>query len=265
MAFTESQTLEIESSHADCVNKLSWLLLSYVNRSYRSDKGREYGVHGFGRRLKTIKWCLIDVFETVPPEEDNPSSYALDRANSLIHSFTINVFGALDNLAHIWVNENDIRDANGRLLSGRQVGFSKDHREFWKSLPIELRAWVSDSTEWYRYLSDYRHALAHRIPPYLVPRLLSNEDAVKWKELDLEKLKTLGECDLERHEAIRNEQDLIGKYNPVMTHSFEEGAKPVLYHPQLICDALTIHEIGQKFLECLPPHDTGHEFNPVPR
>jgi hypothetical protein len=255
MAFTDSQISEMKGSHSDCVSKLSWLLLSYVNSSYRSDKGREYGVHGFGRRLKSIQWCLGDVFDTIPLEEENPSPSALNRANSLIHSFTINVFGALDNLAHIWVNENDVRDENGRLLSGRKVGFSKEHREFWKSLPIGLKSCVSSSAEWYLYLSNFRHALAHRIPPYLVPRIFSNDDANKWKELDTAKLHALREYDFDRHEEISDEQDRIGKYDPLMTHSFEEGARPVLYHPQLICDALTIHEIGQKFLECLPAPD----------
>ena len=51
--------------------------------------------------------CIERVFEILPPEQDErPSDRILFGATVFIQSFVMNIFGALDNLAWIWVSEN---------------------------------------------------------------------------------------------------------------------------------------------------------------
>ena len=45
------------------------------------------------------------------------------------------------------------------------------------------------------------------------------------------------------------EQEKLAVFNPIMTHSFEEEAKIVVFHAQLIADFNTIEELGRKMLE----------------
>ena len=252
IVYSSEQLEQMYDSFHDCVEKLIKLMLAYVMRGYITERGREFGVHGLARRIKTIEYGLRDVFEIIPPESKQPSMRELSRANSITHSILVNVFGSLDNIAHLWVHENHVRDADGNLLVKTEVGLAKHHKKVLSSLPSELRSYVETLEDWHRYLSDYRHALAHRIPPYLVPRTLTDADRELWRSMEKDKLEAIEGYDFERHDAISQEQDLLGTYNPLMMHSFIEGARPVRFHGQIICDALTVHELGERFLEHLP-------------
>ena len=252
MVYSEDQMREMSAAFDDCVGKLQDLMIAYAARKYLTDRGREFGVHGFGRRIKSIEYGLRDVFEIVPPEEGRPNFRALNRANAIVQSVTINVFGAIENLAHTWVHERDIRDTKGRLLTGRNVGLGENHSDIYSTIPDEIKDCLSGMKEWQAYLRDYRHALAHRIPPYLVPKTLTDDDAKRWDELEGEKLYALKNYDFDRQEKISREQEFLGTYDPLMTHSYSENSLPVRFHPQLICDALTIHLLGEQFLRHLP-------------
>ncbi|WP_147367186.1 hypothetical protein [Aurantiacibacter xanthus] len=252
MAYDVQQIQEMEDSLEDCIEKLQSLLIAYASRNYRTERGRELAVHGFSRRIKTVEYGIRTVFDILPLHEENPSIQSLNTANCIIQSIMINVFGALENLSQIWVHESDVRGKKGNLLSGRQIGLSPNHSQFRSSLPDDLNEYVSNLAEWYDYLSQYRHALAHRIPPYLVPRTFSDIDAKEYRKVDAEMLAALKNYDFDQHLQLSRHQDSIGSYSALMMHSYSEGAVPIFFHPQLICDALTIHQAGERFLLYLP-------------
>jgi hypothetical protein len=68
------------------------------------EQGAEYARHGYMRRLGTIKRCIENVFTLIPPQADEiPDRNVLHDAQINIQSFFANVYGAIDNLAGVWV------------------------------------------------------------------------------------------------------------------------------------------------------------------
>src|ERR1700693_5825704 len=68
----------------------------FYKRTYRSDRGREYAVQGFCRRLDELRRAVDYVFTLVPPElEDIPDTDDVVTATMFIQSSFINVSGCL--------------------------------------------------------------------------------------------------------------------------------------------------------------------------
>jgi len=55
--------------------------------------------------------------------------------------------------------------------------------------------------------------------------------------------------DFVEHDRLSAEQKALVEFRPYMTHSFEEKADIVVFHPQLIADFNTIEELGREMLE----------------
>jgi len=85
--------------------------------------------------------------------------------------------------------------------------------------------------------------LAHRIPPYVPPATLNDEQCLNFKKLDQEIERSLKEGKFERASELQDEQEKLGKSNPLFVHSFSEKAKLVYLHPQLIADFSTVEEL----------------------
>jgi hypothetical protein len=82
---------------------------SYVLSPYKTERGKEYATHGYVRRFKMMNHCVERVFQLLPPEEDSsPEEDVLLDATVCVQSFVMNVFGALDNLAWVWVSEKPL-------------------------------------------------------------------------------------------------------------------------------------------------------------
>src|SRR5262249_35232990 len=89
----------------------------YCSRSYRSERAREYAVHGFCRRLGMLLRAVDRVFEILPPElEDIPEREDVEDATIAIQSFVLNTFGCFDNLLWVWVFEKDVKEKDGSDL-----------------------------------------------------------------------------------------------------------------------------------------------------
>ena len=54
--------------------------------------------------------------------------------------------------------------------------------------------------------------------------------------------------DFDRIEALYNEQERLGRANPLFVHSFAEGAKPLYLHAQVLTDFSTIEELVKVFV-----------------
>jgi len=97
-------------------------------------------------------------------------------------------------------------------------------------------------------LEDYRHALAHRVPLYIPPKQLNNEDADEWNRLENELSEAIRRRDFKGWDKIFAKQAALGTFEPIMMHSYGEGARPVFFHSQMVCDLATVVEIGEKML-----------------
>ena len=87
--------------------------------------------------------CVERVFELLPPEQDAlpEQDFLIDRT-ICIQAFVMNVFGALDNLAWIWVSEKPL--AVDRI----EIGLGPKCKAVRASFSPEMRDYLSKNQNW---------------------------------------------------------------------------------------------------------------------
>ncbi len=245
MYFSKKNLQHIEKEYQTIYDKYMKLLEAYIYRSYRNARAQEHAHHGFSRRLKTLVRCIDKVFEILPPDrEDLPTQEKLSDANINLQAFIFNVFGCVENLAWIWVCEKNLTKDDGSPLPNEWVSLRK--KKVRKSFSPEFLEYLDKLDEWFDHLENFRHAVAHRIPLYVPPCVITDDKEAAYQDLAKRKTDALTRGALEDYDRLSAEQDALGVFMPVMTHSFEEGARQVVFHPQMLADFNTINELGWK-------------------
>lgn len=109
----------------------------------------------------------------MPPERtDNPSMEELTDAVIYIQAFIFNAFACLDNFAWIWVCERRLTQDDGTPILDTKVGLGKKNKIICNSLPSDLRKHLKSLDAWFGHLDSFHHALAHRIPLCIPPRVV---------------------------------------------------------------------------------------------
>jgi hypothetical protein len=163
-----------------------------------------------------------------------------------IQAFIFNAFGCLDNFAWIWVCEKQLTQDDGTPILDTWVGLGKKNRTVRASLPADLRTYLKSLDAWFDDLENFRHALAHRIPLYIPPKVVSRQDANTYKLLGKRKAKALKRGLLDKAAALAAAQDALVRFEPVMMHSPQDKSKRIVLHPRLLSDFGIIAEIGWK-------------------
>jgi hypothetical protein len=142
-----------------------------LRHTFQKERAKEFARDGLARRLSVLVRCIINAFEIIPPASTGlPTNAALSDAEIQVQAFLINVFGCLDNLAWIWVEERNVKNPkNGKALAPASVGLRRKNEIVMDSLDTDVRAYLEGIEEWFEYLEYYRHALAHQIPLYIPP------------------------------------------------------------------------------------------------
>lgn len=223
----------------------------FLKREFREERAKEFAHHGFVRRLKILARCIENVFALIPPEQEEPvDSEVRSDAEINIQASVFNVFAAADNLAWIWVVEKAVRQDDGSELPDTWIGLRRVNRRVRASLPQALRDYVASVDEWFDMVDNYRHALAHRIPLYIPPYNVDPANEAAYQALDAAKNEALfTHHNIEEHDRLRATQRQMEFFRPWMLHSIAEGARPLVFHPQLLANFNTIEEMGRKFLD----------------
>lgn len=249
MYFSEDKLEQLLRAYSEIDKKYQSLLEMYAFRPFRNEQAAEFARHGFMRRVKTLTRCIHNVYRICPPNRDKKLS--TDELSDLainLQSFVFNIFGCLENLAWVWVKEKDIRNSKGEPLVDFQIGFGGKYKFVRESLSDDFKRFLDDLREWFSQMENFRHALAHRIPLYVPPYIVNNEEAVKEQELERSRREALKRHDFDEYERLTDELEGIGKFVPWMTHSFSEKSRQVVFHAQIIADWNTVVEISERFL-----------------
>lgn len=250
MFFTEDVLLKIRSEHDAVHKKRMELLEAYLTHPYTNAKAQEYAQHGFSRRLRIIERCIYNTFMILPPEKDNlPEQEDLLDATINIQSFVFNAFGCIDNLAWIWVSEKGITKIDGSPIPKGFVGLGKKNKLVRRSFSPEFLEHLKTRDDWFDHLENFRHALGHRIPLYIPPYGVREDKKASYQKLEDRMREALAHRDIAEHARLSALQKALCVFKPCMTHSFEENAKFVVFHAQLLADFNKIEELGQKMLE----------------
>lgn len=246
MTYTDDQVREFHQALDTWLNREDALIVEFFARDFRCSSTNELVKHGLGRRLASLKHCIKRTFEILPPSNPDPDDMVLMDTTIYLQTFVTNTYGAIDNLARIWCIEANLCGTNGKSLHDSKIGLTPTHEIVRESLSQPFQTYLGNTNAWFAYLKNYRHALAHRIPLYIPPRQLSDADVVEYRRIEQKMLEV--RRDYERYGKLQIQQGRLGVFNPVMMHSYGEGAKPVLMHPQMICDFATVVEIGELML-----------------
>lgn len=251
MQFTDEQIKELTDAFEDWRYRLDDVTTAFMARPYRTEKGREYANHGIGRRLQMLEHTSARIFELLPPEIEDPDRDALMDAAAFLHAFMINVYGVIDNLAHVWCAEVPITSKTGGRLAPMQIGLLSKQMAVRNSLPPDLQQYLVDCDNWFEHLKGYRDALAHRVPLYIPRRQLEPDELAEFNRIAALWNDAIIARDRAQAALWQNELDKIGSFGALYTHSINEGAKPVLLHHQIVCDLATVVEIAERMIVAL--------------
>lgn len=230
------------------------LKLGTFQQNLKDEKAREYILHGVGRRLKTLIQCIDNIFNIFAINRiEHLSKEELSNLSINLHAFFINVSGVFDNLGWVFVYEKNLfgRRRDGKV-ERHGVGLFKDDTQ--KHISDTLRDYLQSDrmTTWYEdYTKNYRDSLAHRIPLYVPPSILTKEQSEDFNtiESEIQKLDLSDEDDIYKWGELQDKQRSLGVASHYFAHSTREDGQPVLFHAQIISDYLTIDEVVNIFCD----------------
>lgn len=252
MAYTHEQVNHLQDEHRALQEALQKLLMQCVIQgdAVTNIKAKEYMLHGAARRLRIMARALGNIYQIYPPS--NTKILDRDSLTNLeinLHAYLINLYGVFENFAWSFVALHDLEAAiGGRMKIGV---FCPATQKFFPE-PIQSYVQETATKKWFDdYLKNYRDALAHRIPLYVPPATYTAAEAVIYKALEAEKIECFKQHRWDRIDEIWHEQDGFGVPSKMFLHSFSEheSLKPVLMHPQVLCDGMSIVEFGRVYLE----------------
>jgi hypothetical protein len=248
MTYTPDALARMTDEFFHVAPKYQHLSAEYLSFSTTHSASREYTLHGFIRRLGTLQRCIQNVFALYhPSRSDIPSRDTCVDLTINLQSFVFNVFGCLDNLARIWVIERNVTNSDGSPLRDNQIGFLRKIVK--ASYADEFRTYIDEIHQWFGHLENYRHALAHRIPLYIAPFVITPTNEAAFKTLETAKETALRQRNFALYDELDGQQTSLGKFVPAMTHSlFAEDRYIVYFHAQILADWNTIVEIADRFL-----------------
>lgn len=250
MDYSAEQVAQLLEGFGEVAGKCQQLREAYLARAYVSVRGKEFGEQGLPRRLQSLKRCIERLFQTLPPDlEGHPEEDARHDAELLIQAFVIHIFGAADNLAWIWVCERNIRRPNGAELAESSVGIRKEVVR--NSFTERFRALLDERAAWFTYLESFRHSLAHRIPLYIPPYIVTHANEAAYREFDVQMAQAAARGNFRERENLKAQQRALTSFKPWMQHSFFEEARPMRFHVQMLADFNTVHEMAAMMLEDL--------------
>lgn len=248
MAFSREALEQIQCEYRTIPEKQLRLVEGYVLRNFNNARAKEHATQGFPRRLKILSRCIERIFEILPPDRTElPTTEQLTDAVINIQAFIFHVFGSMDNLAWIWVCEKGLKRPDGSPLPDQWIGLKKAMVR--NSFSQEFQQYLETLREWFEHLENFRHALAHRIPPYIPPYTVHPDNEAAYRDLEHRMEAAVQSRDFAAYERLSDEQNALAVFTPLMTHSFEEKSKTVVFHAQVLADFNTIELLGKKVLE----------------
>jgi hypothetical protein len=246
--FSDSQIADLHEGRKTANRTFADLRERYITRGYKDAHAEEHALHGFSRRLGTLIRAVNLVFDLLPPELDTiPEHDTVVDATIAIQSFVLNTFGCLDNLAWIFVHEKGVTKPDRTALDPQSVSLgSKAVRA---KFSREFSAYIDSRDDWFKAIKDFRDALAHRIPLYIPPFIVTPDVVDEYNRLERASGDAMRVGKFKEYDRLQEQQKKLGHFRPWMTHSRTENAHAIVFHPQLVADFNTVDECGRKMLE----------------
>lgn len=245
MPHSAEETAAIVKAIGEWTERSHKLTTNLMTFPYAHRKAREMAEHGACRRLLDLEHCARRVWEKIPPDAHTPSREDIFDATMFIQAFVVNTYGAIDNLAWIWMHEKPVLSAAGTTIPRSHVGFRPTNSTMRQSVSDETRAFLEGTDEWFGFLESFRDALAHQIPLYVPPFTLTAEASEELKAFEHDAM--VGGWTGEGWARVMGKMRELGRFEPLMTHSLTT-APQVPFHQQMICDLATVVALGEHLM-----------------
>ena len=208
-----------------------------MGHQFRNEPAKEFALHRFSRRLGTLVRCIENTFCAIPPKLDGvPTSEQTQDVAIQLQAFIFNVFGCLDNLAWMWVLERNVTKPDGTPLPAAWIGLGPGNEIVRDLLGQELHKVLEGTSDWFKYLEAYRHALAHRIPLYVPPFSIAPDNADRYSDLERSIFDLIVQREKAEAQAQQLERDSLRFFQPCIMHSWTGDARPIYFHSQMLID-----------------------------
>jgi len=235
MLFSEEESEKLKYRHYELTFECLNICTDFIRHQYKCEKSLEYVTQGISRRVKIIEACIDNIYEIAPlNQKEKLSKNNVTNLNINLHAFFINIYGVLDNLSCIYLFEKDVKDIDNINIGLRKKQTTKHFSE-------NIKTALENKKDWLEYIENFRHALAHRIAPYVPPYRISEEDKQKYDTLLKQRDEILAEPYQIKNKKNSLSQQKIDKDNRIdkindkineiigfcyfVTHSFTENPK----------------------------------------
>ncbi len=256
MFYDQDSLKRCKEEYEDILQKHHQLKLRLMKfqSKLRSSDSQVYLTQGVIRRLDTLVRCIKNIFRISSVERtEKLSPDELKDLTINLHAFFVNISGIFDNLGWVFVFEHNLlgRRKDGKL-ERKDIGIFNKKTQL--HLPENLLKYLEsrDLKSWYEnYSKNFRDALAHRIPLYVPPAMLNENEGEEYQKLQdqLQTLDLSSPENLNRYEEILGQQMQLGQVSLFFAHLKNEGGDPVFFHAQVIVDYKTVEELVIKFCE----------------
>lgn len=193
-----------------------------------SKEARSYLQYGAGRRLLAIWYSYRSITHIAHPERKEPLSESeAHEINKDINLIYMHLRGVLDNYAWVYIFEKEpnlLKTNKGKAR--KNVGlFNKDfaadssNKAFWLSL--------NKYAQWANEMSDKRDPVAHRIPLYVVPSVVTPDQAQQYETFEKQQNDALKELDFNKVAVLTAQQRKLGSFPMVFAHNPYEAPIPI--------------------------------------
>jgi hypothetical protein len=190
---------------------------------------------------------IAEIVAIAHPRRREPLSDT-EQVNLTLHlnSFYLHIRGCLDNLA--WCLAHELKLFGSQIEEEEEVAskvnlFAGSFLGTLTSAAPGLAASVRRHAEWHRDLKSIRDPVAHRIPIYAIPAVLTSEEAERYRDIynRAEEARLVG--DLDRAGQLFNELNGIGDYVPYFAHSPSVTVSLRKVYPQVADDLWIVLEL----------------------
>jgi len=224
-------------------------MLEVLRGSLRIPRAIQHASHGVGRRISILRVNFISLLRGCerPPESPLYGDPGHELCTHL-NSFYIHLHGMLDNLA--WMIAHELNMFGGvsedDYSARRRVGLFKF--AFQEALGQALvNDFLNSKKCWYDATKDWRDPIAHRIPLYAVPCVLTNADQDRFKQLEELEMDALKQGLAGLSEKYHEQKMNLGTYHPIFAH--ETSGTPVPIKEQVEEDARNLLDFLWFFIE----------------
>ena len=247
--FTSEYLERFYDSYMAARGKLEALTAAYAGKDFRDERARGFARHGFPCRLALMLHCIEMAMEDVPPRIHwVPHAESILRATLSLQAFVVDVFGCIDNLAHIWVCEKGVTAEDGTPLPDSRIGLRPENGAVLESLSPAFAGRLKEFGPWFEYLDRFRRALEHEVPLYNTLEALPADRLRRFRELAGRIEEAQRRRDQAEVDRLTDASNAVVSFFPITAHAFGENARREFVQFQMASDFDTVEEIARRLL-----------------